>query len=71
MADARVAVVIAAAASTLRAVRRSPRDRRTARALIAALGGLPWVLRERRVSPPHVEAAPRALEVRAAARPSR
>lgn len=36
-------------------LRRVPRDRVTARALAAALRGLPWVLRERRVVPDHVE----------------
>jgi N-acetylglucosaminyl-diphospho-decaprenol L-rhamnosyltransferase len=45
-----------AAARTLGTLRRSPRDRHTARALAQAVGGLPWVLRERRVNPPHVEA---------------
>ena len=51
-----------AAARTLRMLQRSPRDRYTARAVAGALGGLPWVLRERRVSPPHVEASRRLLE---------
>ena len=38
-------------------------DRRAAAAgLLAALGGLPWVLRERRVVPPHVEEQIRLLE---------
>jgi GT2 family glycosyltransferase len=51
-----------AAARTLDMLARSPRDRYTARALAGAVGGLPWVLRERRVSPPHVEASLRLLE---------
>jgi GT2 family glycosyltransferase len=42
-----------AAARTLHLLRRSPRDRHTVRALAQALGGLPWVLRERRVGRPH------------------
>jgi len=36
---------------------------RGVRALLAALGGAPWVLRERRVVPPQVERSLRALEV--------
>jgi N-acetylglucosaminyl-diphospho-decaprenol L-rhamnosyltransferase len=52
-----------AALRTLRELRRSPRDRHTARALAQAVAGLPWVPRERRVSPPHVEAARRLLDV--------
>src|SRR3954467_67156 len=39
-----------------------PRDRVTARGLVAALRGLPWVVRERRVLPPHAEARFAALE---------
>ncbi len=39
-----------------------PRDRVTVHALLAALAGLPWVLRERRVLPPHAEARFAALE---------
>jgi N-acetylglucosaminyl-diphospho-decaprenol L-rhamnosyltransferase len=53
---------LAAAARTLHLLRRSPRDRYSARAAARALGGLPWVLRERRVSPPHVDAMRRRLE---------
>jgi N-acetylglucosaminyl-diphospho-decaprenol L-rhamnosyltransferase len=52
----------APAARTLELLRRSPRDRFSARAVARALAGLPWVLRERRVSPPHVEAMRRRLE---------
>ena len=51
-----------AATRTLHALRRAPRDRWTARAVARAVSGLPWVLRERRVSPAHVEAMRRLLE---------
>jgi N-acetylglucosaminyl-diphospho-decaprenol L-rhamnosyltransferase len=51
-----------AAARTLHILRRSPADRHTAAALAQALAGLGWVARERRVIPPHVEAAVRLLE---------
>jgi GT2 family glycosyltransferase len=40
----------------------APRDAATARAVGAALAGLPWVLRHRRVVPPHVEAGLVLLE---------
>jgi GT2 family glycosyltransferase len=43
-------------------LRTVPRDRVTARALLEAAGGIPWVLRERRVLPPHAEARFAALE---------
>ena len=43
-------------------LRTVPRDRITAAALLAAVRGLPWVLRERRVLPPHAEARFAALE---------
>ncbi|SEG65721.1 Glycosyltransferase, GT2 family [Thermomonospora echinospora] len=46
-------------ATVLRSV---PRDRASARAVAAALAGLPWVLRERQVVPDHVERALRLLE---------
>lgn len=52
----------AAAARTVRQLRRCPADRYTARAVARAVAGLPWVLRERRVSPPHVEQMRRLLE---------
>ena len=52
----------AAAVRTARVLRRCPPDRHTARAVARALGGLPWVLRERRPSPPHVEEMRRLLE---------
>jgi N-acetylglucosaminyl-diphospho-decaprenol L-rhamnosyltransferase len=52
----------AAAARSLREMRRFPRDRTTLRGLARAAAGAPWVLRERRVSPPHVEAKRRLLE---------
>jgi GT2 family glycosyltransferase len=47
---------------TLHLLRTVPRDRVTARGLLAAVRGLPWVLRERRVLPPHAEARFAALE---------
>jgi GT2 family glycosyltransferase len=47
---------------TAHLLRTVPRDRVTARALLAAVAGIPWVLRERRVLPPHVEARFAALE---------
>jgi GT2 family glycosyltransferase len=47
---------------TLHVLRTVPRDRVTARALLEAVRGLPWVLRERRVLPPHAEARFAALE---------
>ena len=48
---------------TLRLARRFPPDTVTARGLIAALRGVPWVLRSRRVVPPHVEEGYRRLAV--------
>jgi GT2 family glycosyltransferase len=47
---------------TLHLLRTVPRDRVTARGLLAAVRGLPWVLRERQVLPPHAEARFAALE---------
>ncbi|HEY0401660.1 MAG TPA: glycosyltransferase [Blastococcus sp.] len=47
---------------TLHLLRTVPRDRVTARALLAAVRGIPWVVRERRVLPPHAEARFAALE---------
>ncbi|SOD99281.1 glycosyltransferase family 2 protein [Blastococcus haudaquaticus] len=47
---------------TLHLLRTVPRDLVTARGLLAAIGGIPWVLRERRVLPPHAEARFAALE---------
>ena len=47
---------------TLHLLRTVPRDRVTARGLGAAVRGLPWVVRERRVLPPHAEARFAALE---------
>ena len=47
---------------TVHLLRTVPRDRVTARGLLAAVGGLPWVLRERSVLPPHAEARFAALE---------
>ncbi|MDQ3770380.1 MAG: glycosyltransferase [Actinomycetota bacterium] len=47
---------------TAAVLRRLPRDRVSARGVGRALAGLPWVLRERAPSPPHVEAMQAALE---------
>jgi GT2 family glycosyltransferase len=47
---------------TLFLLRSVPRDRVTARGLFAAVRGIPWVLRERRVLPPHAEARFAALD---------
>ncbi|SFF76201.1 Glycosyltransferase, GT2 family [Blastococcus tunisiensis] len=47
---------------TVHLLRTVPRDRVTARGLLDAARGLPWVLRERRVLPPHAEARFAALE---------
>ena len=47
---------------TLHLLRTVPRDRTTTSALLDAVRGLPWVLRERRVLPPHAEARFAALE---------
>jgi GT2 family glycosyltransferase len=47
---------------TAHLLRTVPRDRVTADALWQAARGLPWVLRERRVLPPHAEARFAALE---------
>jgi GT2 family glycosyltransferase len=51
-----------AARRTVHLLRTVPRDRVTARGLLAAVRGLPWVLRERRVLPAHAEARFAALE---------
>ncbi|HET6549276.1 MAG TPA: glycosyltransferase [Solirubrobacter sp.] len=51
-----------AARRTATALARAARDRATARGVGRALAGLPWVLRARSVSPPHVEAMRRLLE---------
>jgi GT2 family glycosyltransferase len=47
---------------TLQLLRTVPRDRVSVDGLLAAVRGLPWVLRERRVLPPHAEARFAALE---------
>jgi hypothetical protein len=47
---------------TLHLLRTVPRDRVTARALLAAARGIPWVVRERRVLPPAAEARFAALD---------
>jgi glycosyltransferase involved in cell wall biosynthesis len=43
-------------------LRQLPRDRATAAALVEAVRGAPWVLRERRLLPPDVESALRTLD---------
>ncbi|MGY1839758.1 MULTISPECIES: glycosyltransferase family 2 protein [unclassified Modestobacter] len=47
---------------TLHLLHTVPKDRVTARGLVAALRGLPWLVRERHVLPPHAEARFAALE---------
>jgi len=49
----------------------APRDLATATAVFRALAGLPWVLRERRVVPPRVEAGLRLLEAPRRSSPAR
>ncbi|NEK56904.1 glycosyltransferase [Geodermatophilus sabuli] len=51
-----------AARRTLHLVRTVPRDRLSVLGVLDAVRGLPWVLRERRVLPPHAEARFAALE---------
>jgi GT2 family glycosyltransferase len=51
-----------AAADTARALRALPRDRVVARGVGRALLGVPWIVRERRVNPPQLEAMLRRLE---------
>jgi len=51
-----------AARRTVRDLRRFPAHPATARGIARAVAGIPWVLRERRVSPPHVEQMRRLLE---------
>jgi GT2 family glycosyltransferase len=43
-------------------LRTLPRDRVTVEGLLAAAGGIPWLVRERRVLPPHAEARFAALD---------
>jgi GT2 family glycosyltransferase len=43
-------------------LRTLPRDRVSAAGLLAAVAGIPWVMRERRVLPPHAEARFAALD---------
>lgn len=52
----------AAARECLRELARAPRDGVTVRGVARALAGLPWVLRQRQVHPPRVEAMRRVLE---------
>jgi hypothetical protein len=47
---------------TVHLLRTLPRDRVTAEGLLAAVRGLPWLVRERRVLPPHAEARFAALD---------
>ncbi|GAB4079829.1 glycosyltransferase [Modestobacter muralis] len=47
---------------TVHLLRTVPRDQVTATGLVRAVRGLPWVLRERQVLPPHAEARFAALE---------
>jgi N-acetylglucosaminyl-diphospho-decaprenol L-rhamnosyltransferase len=51
-----------AAADTLRTLRALPRDRVVARGVGRALFGVPWIVRERRVNPPQLEAMLQRLE---------
>jgi GT2 family glycosyltransferase len=51
-----------AARRTLMMVRKVPKDRVSALAFLDALRGLPWVLRERRVVPAHVERRLRLMD---------
>jgi GT2 family glycosyltransferase len=54
--------VIPAARRTWRLLASLPRDRVSAQGVLAAVAGLPWVLRERRVLPPHALARWAALD---------
>jgi len=47
---------------TVHLLRTLPRDRITAEGLLAAVRGVPWLVRERRVLPPHAEARFAALD---------
>jgi N-acetylglucosaminyl-diphospho-decaprenol L-rhamnosyltransferase len=47
--------------ATAETLRSAPHDRLTAEALRSAVAGAPWVLKARRVNPPHVEAMCRQL----------
>jgi GT2 family glycosyltransferase len=60
-----------AARHTLAVLRSVPRDRASGVAVARAVRGLPWVLRERRVIPPAVEAGIRLLEAPRRASPAR
>ncbi|MCW2667091.1 MAG: glycosyltransferase [Frankiales bacterium] len=51
-----------AAVRTARLFRKVPKDRISLLGVLDALAGLPWVLRHRRVVPPHVEAGYRLLD---------
>ncbi|WP_459546652.1 glycosyltransferase family 2 protein [Nocardia sp. X0981] len=54
--------VRSAARRTAVVLRSAPADAVTARAVLEAVRGLPWVLRERKVVPPHIEAGLVLLE---------
>ncbi|WP_119730654.1 glycosyltransferase family 2 protein [Thermomonospora amylolytica] len=56
---------------TVTLLRSVPRDRASAEAVAAALAGLPWVLRERRVVPDHVEQGLQLLEAPQSSSPAR
>jgi GT2 family glycosyltransferase len=60
-----------AARHTVAVLRSMPRDRASGVAVARALRGLPWVIRERRVIPPAVEAGLRLLEAPRRASPAR
>jgi GT2 family glycosyltransferase len=53
---------VVAARRTALTLARAPREPASLRGAARALAGVPWVLRERRVSPPRVEAMRRLLE---------
>jgi hypothetical protein len=55
---------LSAVMRTIGLVRRLPRDKTTLAALTDALRGVPWVLRERAVVPPHIERRYRDLDGR-------
>ncbi|HEY3978701.1 MAG TPA: glycosyltransferase [Streptosporangiaceae bacterium] len=60
-----------AARHTMAVLRSVPRDRASGLAVARAVRGLPWVIRERRVIPPAVEAGLRLLEAPRRASPAR
>jgi GT2 family glycosyltransferase len=54
--------VRAALRQSIRGLAAAPRDRATARGVVRAAAASPWLLRERRVSPPHVQELRRLLD---------